>query len=278
MFLTASCTAEEKPEERGKITLSAQTRVHNSANEYTSLQPGDQVGVYIAEHTEAETETSLKPAGNTFDNLLRCCQSAGVLEPQSETHYPPGVSHVDVYAYAPYDAVTAISSDRQLSFRVQQDQSTPKSIQQSDLLWSKLLNVPTTPLRPPSLQFDHCLSKLIINLKAGVGVILNNPILRITGTKTDVNLNMTSGELTELPENTADITPAAQDGRSEYEAIVIPQTVAGNTRLFSVTNNGKTYDYTLESSKTFDPGTTHTCEITVNADDLHTEMTGSING
>lgn len=149
MFLTASCTAEEKPEERGKITLSAQTRVHNSANEYTSLQPGDQVGVYIAEHTEAET---------------------------------------------------------------------------------------------------------------------------------DVNLNMTSGELTELPGSTADITPVAQDGRSEYQAIVIPQTVAGNTRLFSVTNNGKTYDYTLESSKTFDPGTTHTCEITVNADDLHTEMTGSING
>lgn len=123
-------------ENRG-ILFSAQTRTNNSTTEYANLQPGEQVGVYIIERTGAGAETSLKPTGNIFDNLLLSCQSEGILKPQNETYYPLSISYVDLYAYAPYDAATEIDSNRLLSFFVQQDQSSSGLIRNSDLLWSK---------------------------------------------------------------------------------------------------------------------------------------------
>ena len=137
--------------------------------------------VYIVERTQTGTEASLNPTGNIFDNLLLSCQEEGVLRSQAVTRYPSEISHVDFYAYVPYDAATEIAPNQLMLFSVQHDQSLFEAIRKSDLLWSKLLNVPTTSMSIPSLTFDHCLSKLIIDLKAGVGVVFRNTVVKITG-------------------------------------------------------------------------------------------------
>lgn len=277
VLLFASCTAEEEFKENRGILFSAQTRTDNSTTEYANLQPGEQVGVYIIERIEAGAETSLKPTGNIFDNLLLSCQSEGILKPQNETYYPLNISYVDLYAYAPYDAATEIDSNRLLSFFVQQDQSSSGLIRKSDLLWSKKLNVSTTSVSAPSLTFNNCLSKLIINLKAGVGVTLDNTAVKVTGTKIGAKLNMIDGTLAEAQGDVVEITPMVHAGKFEYEAIIIPQTVTEGTKLFNIINNGKTYYCTVKDSKEFNPGTKYAYDITINADDLKVEMTGTIN-
>lgn len=276
-LLFVSCTVEEEVKEKRGIMFSAQTRTNNSTTEYTNLQPGEEVGIYVVERAQTGTEASLKPTGNTFDNLLLSCQAEGVLRPQAGTRYPSEISHVDFYAYAPYDAATEITSNQLMSFFVQHDQSLPEAIRKSDLLWSKLLNVPTASTSIPSLTFDHCLSKLVINLKAGLGVALKNTTVKITGTKLGVKLNMADGTLTQAQGDAIEITPMIYAGKSGYEAIIIPQALAEGTILFSVVNNGKIYYYTMKSLKEFSPGTKYTYDITINADDLKVEMTGSIN-
>ena len=277
VLLFASCAVEEEVKEKRGIMFSAQTRTNSSTTEYTNLQPGERVGMYIVGRTQIGTESSLKPTGNTFDNLFLSCQEEGALRPQTVTRYPPEISYVDFYAYAPYDAATEIASNQLMSFFVQHDQSLSEAVRKSDLLWSKLLNVATTSTSIPSLTFNHCLSKLIINLKAGVGVTLKNTIVKITGTKPGVKLNMVDGALAQVQGDAIEITPMIYDGKSGYKAIIIPQIVAGGTRLFSIVNNGKNYYYTMKSLKEFTPGTKYTYDITINADDLKVEMTGSIN-
>ncbi len=239
VLLFASCAVEEEVKEKRGIMFSAQTRTNSSTTEYTNLQPGERVGMYIVGRTQIGTESSLKPTGNTFDNLFLSCQEEGALRPQTVTRYPPEISYVDFYAYAPYDAATEIASNQLMSFFVQHDQSLSEAVRKSDLLWSKLLNVATTSTSIPSLTFNHCLSKLIINLKAGVGVTLKNTIVKITGTKPGVKLNMVDGALAQVQGDAIEITPMIYDGKSGYKAIIIPQIVAGGTRLFSIVNNGK---------------------------------------
>lgn len=88
---------------------------------------------------------------------------------------------------------------------------------------------------------------------------------------------MADGTLTQAQGDAVEIVPMIYAGKSGYEAIIIPQALAEGTILFSVTNNGKTYYYTVKSLKEFNPGTKYTYDITINADDLKVEMTGSIN-
>lgn len=277
VLLATSCTSEEKPKEQ-EIRLGAQTRSDSSPTGYINMQSGDQVGAYIVANSGGATNGSLKPTGNLFDNLLLSYQS-GVLKPQGQIYYPAGISHVDYYAYAPYNAGTTISANHSMPFLVQRDQSTTQAFKNSDLLWAKLLNVTTTPEASslPSLTFGHCLSKLIFKIKPGIGITLTEPTLKINGTKIGIDLNITNGTLTNLQGSVQDIIPLASENKTEFRAITIPQTIAANAKLFTITNNGKTYDYLMKANKTFESGKKYTYEITINANDLEVKVNGSIN-
>lgn len=172
-FLFVSCTAEEGLREQ-EIVMGAQIRNDNSPTGYIDLQIGEQVGAYIVARTGEDTDGSFKPAGNLFDNLLLSYQS-GALKPQNQIYYPVGIGYVDYYAYAPYSAGTAISSNHSMTFLVQRNKSTADALKKSDLLWSKLLKVSTAPTTSPSLTFEHSLSKLIIKFRPGIGITLTDP-------------------------------------------------------------------------------------------------------
>lgn len=273
-FLLVSCTAEEGLREQ-EIVLGAQTRNYDSPTGYIDLQVGEQVGAYIVERTAEDTEGSFKPAGNLFDNLLLSYQS-GVLKPQNPIYYPVGIGYVDYYAYAPYGEGTTISSNHSMAFLVQRNQSTADALKKSDLLWSKLLKVSTASTTPPSLTFEHSLSKLIIKFKPGIGITLTDPTLKITGTKIGIDLNITDGTLSNVQGNAQEIIPLPQENKTEFKSITVPQTVAKGTKLFSVTNGGKTYDYTMKADQEFESGKKYTYEITINANDLEVEVDGSI--
>ena len=273
-LLFASCTSKEVVREQ-EIILRAQTRSDSSPTGYVSMQTGDQVGAYIVANPGEATNGSLKPVGNLFDNLQLSYQ-LGVLKPQGQIYYPAGVSHVDYYAYAPYNAGATISSAHSMAFLVQKDQSSSDALKKSDLLWSKLLKAATASSALPSLMFEHSLSKLIFKLKPGIGVTLPEPALKITGTKIGIDLNVSDGTLSNVQGNAQEITPLVQENKTEFEAITVPQTVNKDTKLFSVTNNGKTYDYIMKADKVLESGKKYTYEITINANDLEVQVDGSI--
>ena len=163
-----------------------------------------------------------------------------------------------------------------MAFLVQKDQSSSDALKKSDLLWSKLLKASTASSALPSLMFEHSLSKLIFKLKPGIGVTLPEPALKITGTKIGIDLNVSDGTLSNVQGNAQEITPLVQENKTEFEAITVPQTVNKDTKLFSVTNNGKTYDYIMKADKVFESGKKYTYEITINANDLEVQVDGSI--
>lgn len=270
----ASCAVEEERGEQ-EIVLSAQTRSENSSSQYIDLDAGEKIGAYIIESGMENINGSFKPTNNLFDNLLLIYQSK-VLKPESTIYYPVGVSHVDYYAYAPYSKETTISSAHSTTFFIQLNQSAAEALKKSDLLWAKLLNVETNLSTPPSLIFEHSLSKLVIKFKQGVGVTLINPTVEISGTKTGIDLKITDGTLSNLQGGPQPITPLAKESKTEFEAITIPQMVARGTKLFSVSNNGKQYDYIMKADKEFESGKKYIYEITVNADDLEVEVNGAI--
>lgn len=274
LFLT-SCITDGTSNINQSILFKAQTRTSNLVDEYTQLEPGEKVGVYIVRGREVG-ESSMSPSERMFDNLLLTCEAEGVLKPHKETNYTPGVSFVDFYAYAPYDESPEILSNQILQFTIQQDQSIAGALNKSDLLWSKLLHVSTISAETPSLTFDHCLSKIHVNIKAGVGVALNGYSMKIAGTKLGVGLNLSNGMLTETFGDINEIIPLSLAGRSGFEVIVIPQTLAKGTPLFSITNNGKIYSYSVKKETIFEKGTKYTFDITINANDLNVEMKGSV--
>lgn len=276
VLLFAACTSEEKNKEQ-EIVLGAQTRSDSSPTGYVSMQGGDQVGVYIVANEGEATNGSLKPTGNLFDNLLLSYES-GILKPQGQVYYPAGISHVGYYAYAPYNANTTISTESLMEFLVQRNQSTAEELKKSDLLWSKLSNVTTAPAESslPSLTFGHCLSKLFFKIKPGVGITLNAPTLKINGTKIGIDLNIVNGTLSNVQGNVQDIIPLTLESKTEFKAITVPQTVSNDTKFFSITNNGKTYEYIMKANKIFESGKKYTYEITINANDLEVKVNGSI--
>lgn len=268
-----SCFIHETNNKVEEVAFNGMTRTFEA--EYASFSPEDMLGLYVVNRPEASVPGTLKPTGNTFDNLkLRL--DGETMKPLSPAFYPAGIGRVDLYAYGPYVS-EGLAEGNLLSFSVKREQSTPEALRQSDLLWGRLLEVETAQRTPPRVVFDHQLSKVMISLKAGVGITLHSPVVLIEGTKPSVQLNLADGELGEATGTVTPLTLLRSVGENVYQAIVIPQTVSMSNRLFTITNDGKTYHYVLKADRPFQKGSVYTYDITIHADGLEVELSGIIN-
>lgn len=275
-ILLSSCISSDRVEPvlpSGEVALKGATRTYDS--KLVDFQDGEKIGLYAVAQINPTTAGMLLPTGNTFDNL-EMTVADGIFKPAGSNSYPTGTTHVALFAYAPYQSGT-LGSDKGLSFSVQTNQSDVGKQKKSDLLWSNLPQAATAS-GIPGLTFDHKLSKLTVTLVAGPGVTLNSPTLTVDGTKPAVRLNMATGTMIGAATGgVVTIIPLAKGGNM-YEAIIAPQQVNAGTRLFTVTNNAKTYHHNLTAVKTFSPGNDYKYRITVNSRDVEVELTGTING
>lgn len=268
-----SCFIHETKNRVEEVAFNGMTRTFEA--EYASFSPEDMLGLYVVSRPETSVPGTLKPTGNTFDNLkLRL--DGETMRPLVPVFYPAGIGRVDLYAYGPY-VPEGLAEGNLLSFSVKREQSTPEALRQSDLLWGRLLEVETAQRTPPRVIFDHQLSKVVISLKAGVGITLHSPVVLVEGTKPSVQLNLADGELGEATGTVTPLTLLRSVGENVYQAIVIPQTVSMSNRLFTITNDGKTYHYVLKADRQFQKGSVYTYDITIHADGLEVELSGIIN-
>lgn len=273
-LITYSCSDEfqEAFTPTTPLSLTGQISQENitRANDY-GFVGGDRMGIYVVDRENGEPGT-LGAADNRGINVLYTYNADSYKWASPTTIYwRDQQTPVDIYGY--YPGVNYISDPTDYRFEVQTDQSTKaqngelSGYEQSDLLWGKAANVSYTQ-EQILVQFHHILAGVRVQLQKGGGisdteweklekiVLINNTV-----TKSSINLSNSNVALSGDATNIIRMLPQSDDS---YRAVVIPQTVAADKQLLSITLDGQTYDYSRETAMEYQSGKLHNFTMTIN--------------
>ncbi len=206
----------------------------------TTFEMDDKVGIYVVNQPNV-----LVSSGNHVDNVG--FTYSGNWTPDKEVYWKDHTTKADFYAYYPYGNPVDVSAH---TFEVSADQSEEENYWASDFLWGRTSSVTPSEVAVP-INMKHILSNMLIYVKAGEGFteesLANSTIdVKINGVQTVANIDLATGVATAVGETTT-ITP--WNTGEYYRALVVPQTVASDTDLITVTVDG--YDYVLTQGHTF---------------------------
>lgn len=237
------------------------------------FEDGDALGLYAVNYTDAnQTPGTLLVEGNQADHVKYVFnESAWQWTPVRPVYYKDVNTNVDLYVFYPHAEPDAVDA---WNFEVQKDQSTARSqsalggYEASDFLWAKAENVAPTEAKI-KVQLQHKMAGAEVILQQGDGFAegefesLERYILA-TGTTRKASINLSTGGVTPVGGAQATgIVMCPQVGGS-FRAIVVPQTVAAQTPLFSITLAGVPYIFKKDSDFTYEAGKISTFTIKVN--------------
>lgn len=239
----------------GDIDQLAVTRVNDNG-----FCNGDVMGVYIVDY-EGNKPGTLKVNGNRGDNVRHTFDEPNYKWNSAyDLFWKDKHTHIDVYGYYPFANPESIED---YQFEVQKDQSKATEngemggYEASDFLWGKVSDVaPTTSVI--RLPMAHRMSNARVTLIQGSGfaegewanlekIVLTANVAR----KASINLSTGDIKTAGAVENTMTIPSRTND---EWRTIVIPQTVAAGTTLFSITIGGVPYKFTKNEALTYVAG------------------------
>lgn len=245
-----------------RLTSSVQTRA-TSDPQATALSTNNTVGVFVAYGDNLITN------GNNNSHTVG---SEGALTTQTPMTYPTADgAKVNIYAYAPYSATFDSKHNEAVEFSIQNDQSTDANYIASDLLYASASNQAANA-NAVQLNFTHKLSQLkvsIVNNSASFS--LNGASVYICGTKIATSLNPSSGNIGEASGDATDIKVATLGDvtTADAYAIIVPQTVAADTKIVKiVASDKKTYTAALSSEVAFAAGNSYTFVVTIANDQV----------
>ena len=234
----------------------------------SAFDAGENVDVYITENNGGNNPT-------TYPQPIEYSTAAGGARTVGTQYYnPPSGTGVTIYALYPATAATGEL------FTIKEDQSTDANYKASDLMYGKPASNPVSPsANAVDIQFSHLLSKVTINLIAGVNVTsLDGAKVELLGVKpsttltADINgysITAASGDATPITVMTA--TETVTSG----SAIIVPQTLP--EMFLQVTLDGATLTGKLASgAPVLTAGNAYTYDITVNMRGGALEIEGSI--
>lgn len=239
----------------GDIDQLAVTRVNDNG-----FCNGDVMGVYIVDY-EGNKPGTLKVNGNRGDNVRHTFDEPNYKWNSAyDLFWKDKHTHIDVYGYYPFANPESIED---YQFEVQKDQSKATEngemggYEASDFLWGKVSDVaPTTSVI--RLPMAHRMSNARVTLIQGSGfaegewanlekIVLTANVAR----KASINLSTGDIKTAGAVENTMTIPSRTND---EWRTIVVPQTVAAGTTLFSITIGGVPYKFTKNEAFTYVAG------------------------
>lgn len=239
----------------GDIDQLAVTRVNDNG-----FCNGDVMGVYIVDY-EGNKPGTLKVNGNRGDNVRHTFDEPNYKWNSAyDLFWKDKHTHIDVYGYYPFANPESIED---YQFEVQKDQSKATEngemggYEASDFLWGKVSDVaPTTSVI--RLPMAHRMSNARVTLIKGSGfaegewanlekIVLTANVAR----KASINLSTGDIKTAGAVENTMTIPSRTND---EWRTIVVPQTVAAGTTLFSITIGGVPYKFTKNEAFTYVAG------------------------
>ena len=239
----------------GDIDQIAVTRVNDNG-----FCNGDVMGVYIVDY-DGNTPGTLKVSGNRGDNVRHTFDEPNYKWSSAyDLFWKDKHTHIDVYGYYPFANPESIED---YQFEVQKDQSTTTSegemggYEASDFLWGKVSDVaPTTSVI--RLPLAHRMSNARVTLIQGSGFAEGEwanleKIVLTANVARKASINLSTGEIKTAGavENTMTIPSRVND---EWRTIVVPQTVAAGTTLFSITIGGVPYKFTKNEALTYVSG------------------------
>lgn len=239
----------------GDIEQVAVTRVNDNG-----FCNGDVMGVYIVDY-DGNTPGTLKVSGNRGDNVRHTFDEPNYKWSSAyDLFWKDKHTHIDVYGYYPFANPESIED---YQFEVQKDQSTTTSegemggYEASDFLWGKVADVaPTTSVI--RLPLAHRMSNARVTLIQGSGFAEDEwantkKIVLTANVARKASINLSTGEIKTAgsAESTMTIPSRVND---EWRTIVVPQTVAAGTTLFSITIGGVPYKFTKNEALTYVAG------------------------
>lgn len=237
------------------------------------FENGDALGLYAVNYTDAnQTPGTLLVEGNQADHVKYVFnESAWQWTPVRPVYYKDVNTNVDLYVFYPHAEPDAVDA---WNFEVQKDQSTARSqsalggYEASDFLWAKAENVAPTEAKI-KVQLQHKMAGAEVVLQQGDGFAEGEfesveRYILATGTTRKASINLSTGSVTPVGGAQATgIVMCPQVGGS-FRAIVVPQTVAAGTPLFSITLGGVPYSFKKGSEFTYEAGKVSTFTIKVN--------------
>ena len=239
----------------GEINQVSVTRVNDNG-----FCDGDVMGVYIVDY-DGNTPGTLQLSGNRGDNVKHTFDEANYKWNSAyDLYWKDKHTHIDVYGYYPFGSPESIDA---YAFTVQRDQSTSSEngtmggYEASDFLWGKAENVaPTTSV--VRLSMSHRMATARVTLVEGTGFeagewVKTEKTVLVTNLCREATINLADGTVTQNGgiESTATIPSRVND---EWRAIVVPQSVAAGTTLFSITIGGVPYKFSKNENFTYMPG------------------------
>ena len=239
----------------GDIDQLAVTRVNDNG-----FCNGDVMGVYIVDY-EGNKPGTLKVNGNRGDNVRHTFDEPNYKWNSAyDLFWKDKHTHIDVYGYYPFANPESIED---YQFEVQKDQSKATEngemggYEASDFLWGKVSDVaPTTSVI--RLPMAHRMSNARVTLIQGSGFadgewVNLEKIVLTANVARKASINLSTGEIKTAGavENTMTIPSRTND---EWRTIVVPQTVAAGTTLFSITISGVPYKFTKNEAFTYVSG------------------------
>lgn len=239
----------------GDIDQLAVTRVNDNG-----FCNGDVMGVYIVDY-EGNKPGTLKVNGNRGDNVRHTFDEPNYKWNSAyDLFWKDKHTHIDVYGYYPFANPESIED---YQFEVQKDQSKATKngemggYEASDFLWGKVSDVaPTTSVI--RLPMAHRMSNARVTLIQGSGFAEGEwanleKIVLTANVARKASINLSTGEIKTAGavENTMTIPSRTND---EWRTIVVPQTVAAGTTLFSITIGGVPYKFTKNEAFTYVAG------------------------
>ena len=253
-FLMGACAYDdfEDPSKGGSDIINLASSIEQQyitrAND-EGFADGDVIGIYIVDY-QGNNPGTLQNRGNRADNVRYTFnESSNSWKAAYDVYWKDKHTPVDIYGYYPFSSPESVNN---FTFSVKANQArtydngTMSDYEASDFLWGKVGGVaPTSNLiRVP---LSHKLANARVTLVEGSGFDngewqkAKKEVL-VTNTTHDCVMDLSTGEVIETGSVSQNAIIPAQKG-DDWRAIVIPQSVAAGTSLFSITIDGTPYTF-----------------------------------
>ena len=264
-----------EPGMEGGIEINLEGVIDQVATKVTAdgFEHGDAVGMYAVNYENGnKTPGVLKVEGNQADHVKYIFdQNNWKWTPVKKVYYKDINTCVDLYLFSPYTVPDDIN---EFKFEVQKDQSKPRTItglggyESSDFLWAKVNKVEPSENAVRAV-LNHKMAGVQVVLKQGTGFeegefgVLDKFVL-VTGTTRKASIDLTTGKVSPIgAAQSTGIVMCPQDDGS-FRAVVVPQTVAANIPLFSITFDGIVYQFKTDKAISYTVSSIKKFTITVN--------------
>lgn len=184
---------------------------------------------------------------------------------------------VNIYAYAP-PISTGADDLTQLPVDVKTDQSTAEAVSASDLVGFTAIDQTVGSLlvnKMLPIAFTHRMAKLKVVLTFGAEFAGTVPVIEsveVQRVKCTGFYNAQTGEVTSPSNTLGKIETYCNTATAAYEAIILPQSIAGGTRFIRVNLlDGRAFSFSVPTPETYDftaPNSEYTLTLRVGKDKL----------